>query len=162
MGLRANAQRIMREDINAREYDEIRLQARARKARTAAIFGLEVVEVPGDGNCFLIAARFALLQLHGWNYDLAPSQESMRAEVCMFMRGKSLMLDTRTVVLEELRVVEQDPRPRSAEYNPPRLDFYDSWDEWVEEMERPKAFTDILLAHGLSYFYGVTIRLIVD
>ena len=74
----------------------------------------------------------------------------MRAEVCMFMRGKSRMLDTRGIVLDELRVVEQDPRPKSMDYDPPRLDFYDSWDEWVDEMERPKAYTDILFAHGLS------------
>ena len=72
MGLRATAQRIIREDINDRENDETRLQARARIARTAATLGLKVVEVPGDGNCFLHAARFALLQMHGWNYDLVP------------------------------------------------------------------------------------------
>ena len=44
----------------------------------------------------------------------------------MLMRGKSLMLDTRGVVLDELRVAQQDPRPKKAVYDPPRLDFFDS------------------------------------
>ena len=62
------------------------------------------MEVPGDGHCFLHAARLALLLLNGWNYDLVLPQETMKAEVCMFMRGKSLMLDSREVVLDKLRV----------------------------------------------------------
>ena len=48
------------------------------------------------------------------------------------------------------------------EYDPPRLDLYDSWDEWLDEMEKPNAYTDVLFAHGLSYANGVSIRLIVD
>ena len=65
-----------------------------------------MVEVPGDGNSFLHAASFALLQLHGWNYDLIPTHEIMRAEVCMCIRGKSLMLDSSGVGLDEIRVAE--------------------------------------------------------
>ena len=77
--VRSNAHRIMMEDIRAREDDATRLQTRARIASMDLALGLEVVEVAGDGNCFLHAARFALLQLHGWNYDLVPTQEVMRA-----------------------------------------------------------------------------------
>ena len=67
--VRDNAQGIMFDDIRTHEDDAKRLQARARTASMALAFGLEVVEVPGSGNCFLYAARFALLQLHGWDYD---------------------------------------------------------------------------------------------
>ena len=43
---------------------------------------------------------------------LVSTHEIMRVEVCMFMRDKSLMLDNRGFALDELRVAEQDPRPK--------------------------------------------------
>ena len=69
------------EDIRVHGDDDTRLLVGTRIARIALVFGLEVVEVPGDGNCLLHAARFALLQLHGWNFDLVPSYEAMRAHM---------------------------------------------------------------------------------
>ena len=38
---------------------------------------------------------------------------------------------------------------------PPRLSYYDTWDQWVTEMERPNAYVDNVFALGLSYVYGV-------
>ena len=70
------------EDISAREDDAIRLHARARIASIALVLGLEVVEVPGNGNCFLHAARFALLQHHDWKYDLVQGRGERRS-VCV-------------------------------------------------------------------------------
>ena len=81
------------EDIRAHEDDATRLQARARLAGMALALGLEVVGVLYDGNCFLHATRFALLRLFGSNYDLVPTQEAMRVEVCLFIREKRAMLD---------------------------------------------------------------------
>ena len=92
--------------------------------------GLKVVEVPGDGNFFLYAARFALLQLHGWNYDLIPTQEAMRAKVCSFLREKRAMLDVNGMSLDVLRLAWQDSipiPPAGVVLEPPRQDFYDSW-----------------------------------
>ena len=50
--VRDNAQRIMIEDIRLREDNMKKLQARARMASMALALGLDVVEVPCDGNCF--------------------------------------------------------------------------------------------------------------
>ena len=61
---RNSAKTIMMEDIRAREDDATRMQARARIASMANA-GSGVVEVPGYGNYFLHASRFASLQLHG-------------------------------------------------------------------------------------------------
>ena len=113
----------MMEDTMVREDDNTRLQSRARIASMAQTLGLEVVVVPGDGNYFLHAARFALLQLHGWNYDQVLTHEAMRAQVCLFMKEK---------------LAYRDPRPIPSDdvvLGPPRLSFYDSWDQWVNEME---------------------------
>ena len=136
------------EDIRAREDDATRLQARARIASMALALGLEVVEIPGNGNCFLHAARFALLQLHGWNYDLV----SMRAEVFSFLRVKREMLDINGVSLDDIRMAWQDPRlipPDGVVLEPPCQDCNDSWDPWVNEIERPTAYADQLFAQGL-------------
>ena len=103
------------------------------------------LEVPGGGNCFLHAVRFALLQLHGWNYDLVWTQEEMRDEVCAFLRGQREMLDVNGMRLDDVRLAFRDPRPipqGSVVLDPPKQDFYDSWDQWVDEMEQPSAYTD--------------------
>ena len=163
--IRSNAQRIMMEDIRAREDDDIRAQARERIASMALALGLQVVEVPGDGNCFLHAARFALLQLHGWNNDLVPTHQAMRAQVCSFLRENRAMLDINGVTLDELREAYVDYRQEPTDgmvLEPPRVTYYDSWDQWVNEMERPAAYVDHLFAQGVSYVYGVGIRLISD
>ena len=112
------------EDIRAREDDAIRLQARACIADMASAVGLQVVEVPGDGNCFLHAARFALLQIHGWNYDLVPTHQAMRAQVCVFLRENREMQDVNGVSLDELRQgyidLRQEPSD-GTDLAPPRL-----------------------------------------
>ena len=87
---------------------------------------LEVVEVLGDGNCFLHAARFAILQLSSWNYHLVPTQEAVRVEVCSFLRG-SEMLDVNGMSLDDVRLALCDRRPippESVVLDPPRLNFY--------------------------------------
>ena len=82
--------------------------------------------------------------------------------MCEFLRDKRDMLDMEGNALDITRAVEQDPRPRGGVYDPPRLDFYDSWDEWIMAMERPREYADILFAKGFSYVYGVTVSLLVD
>ena len=127
----------------------------------ASALGLQVVEVPGDGNCFLHAARFALLQIHGWNYDLVPTHQAMRAQVCVFLRENREMQDVNGVSLDELRQGYIDLRQKPSDgtdMEPPRLSYYDTWDEWVTEMERPNAYVDNLFAQGLSYVFGVCIQ----
>ena len=47
--------------------------------------GLEPVDVPADGNCFLHAARFALLQRNNWNINVVPTVTKMRENVTMFL-----------------------------------------------------------------------------
>ena len=49
---RSTASRIIMEDSRAREDYATRLQASASIVSIALVLGLEVVEVPGDGNCF--------------------------------------------------------------------------------------------------------------
>ena len=120
--VRSNASRIMMEDIRAREDDAARLQVRASMAGMAQALGLEVM-VPGDGNCFLHAARFALLQLHG--------MKAMRAEMW------SIHVDGNGMSLDDVRLAWRDPRPippAGVVLEPPRQDFYNSWDQWVNEM----------------------------
>ena len=149
------------DDIRAREDDDIRLQSRARIETMALALGLEVVEIPGDGNCFLHAARFALLQLHGWNYDLVPTHQAMREQVCLFLRENREMLDVHGLSLVVLREGYVDIRPSPSDgtaLEPPRLSYYDSWEQWMNEMERPNAYVHHLFAQGLSYAYGVCIR----
>ena len=123
------------EDIRAREDDDIRLQARARIADMARTLELQVVEVPGNGNCFLHAARYALLQIHGWNYDLVQSHLEMRAQVGAFLRENTEMVDVNWVTLDELREAYIDLRPEppeGTELEPARLSYYDTWDQWVK------------------------------
>ena len=86
------------EDIRVREDDATRLQARARIESMALALGREVVEVPGDGNYFLHAARFTLLQLHGWNYDLVPTHERMKISLD---DGRSAWQDLRPILQME-------------------------------------------------------------
>ena len=97
------------EYIRAPEDDDTRKQARARIANIALALGLGMVEIPSDGNCFLHAARFALLQLHGWNYDLVPTHEVMSARVCAFMKDKREMLDGNGMRLDDIRLAYRDP-----------------------------------------------------
>ena len=67
--------------------------------------------------------------------------------------------------LDKVRLAYRDIRPIPPDgevLEPPRLSFYDSWDKWVNEMERPNAYADQLFAQGLSYVYGVSISLLRD
>ena len=61
--------------------------------------GLEPVDVPADGNCFLHAARFAFLQLKRWNITLVPTVATIRSEVVKFLTTARLnvIMDGRTL-----------------------------------------------------------------
>ena len=163
--IRSNVYRVMMKDIRAREDDEVRLQARAWIASMVLALGLVVLEVPGDGNCFSHAARFVLLQRHGWNYDLIPLHQVMRAHMCLILRENRDMLDVNELGLNALREGYIDLRPEPSDgtvLEPPRLSYYDTWEQWVNEMERPNAYVDNLLVQDVSYVYGVCIRLLCD
>ena len=41
----------------------------------------------------LSCSRFALMHLHGWNYDLRSTHESMKREAYLLLRGTSNILD---------------------------------------------------------------------
>ena len=45
---------------------------------------------------------------------------------------------------------------------PIEFTFYDSWDQWVDEMGKPSAYIDQIFAQGLSFMSEVAIRLIYD
>ena len=75
------------------------------------------------------------------------------------------MFDMNTKSLDDVRLAWRDPGPIppiGVVLEPPRQDFYDSWDQWVNTMERPKAYADQLFGQGLSYVYGVCILLLCD
>ena len=127
--------------------------ARASTANKTFTPGLEIIEIPCDGNCFQRAARFALLQLHDWNYDLFPIQHAMREEVCFVLRGKRCISDMKGFNRDSLKDPWRDLRSIPVDMVAlvlPRLTFYDLWDHWVDEMEGLSAFTVQLFAHGLS------------
>ena len=59
--------------------------------------------------------------------------------------------------------VDLSPLPSDGTaLEPPRLSYCDSWEQWVNEMEQPNAYVDHLFAQGVSYVYGVGIRVICD
>ena len=72
-----NAQRIMIEGIRAREDD-------VKRTNSKYDLGIRTRGCgdPRRWQLLLYAARFALLQRHGRDYDLVPIQEAIRAEVC--------------------------------------------------------------------------------
>ena len=93
-----------------------------------------MVGAPGDRNYFLHAAMFVLLQLHDWNYELAPTHEATKAEVCLFLRGNRDMLDINGVSLDDIRMAWQDLRPvppGGVVLEPPLQNFCKFWDQWV-------------------------------
>ena len=127
----------MIEDIRAKEDDEVRFQARARTADMARTLGVRMVEVPGNGNCFLHAARFGLLQIHCWNYDLVPTHQEIRAKAFLFLRWNREMENVNGVSLSVLRDFYIDLRQvptDGTDLVPSRLSYYDTWDQWVTEM----------------------------
>ena len=74
------------------------------------------------------------------------------------------MLDVNRMRLDDIRLANRDPRPiptNGIDLELQRLSFYDSWDQWLNEMERP-IYADHLFEQGLSYVYGVCIRLLRD
>ena len=126
------------EDISAREDDATRIQAGARIASMALALVLEVIEVPGDANYFPYAARFAF-----------PTHEAMRAEICSFWWGMSDKFDSTGISLDDVRMAWRDYGPiplESVVLEPPRLSLYVSWDQRLDEMEHPSAYTDQLFA----------------
>ena len=72
--------------------------------------------------------------------------------------GNGLRLDDIREGYRNLRDIPLD----SADLYPPRVTYYDSWDQWVNEMVRPNAYVDQLFAQKLPNVYGVSIRLLFD
>ena len=48
------------------------------------------MDVPADGNCFLYAARFALIQENDWNITVVPTVVKMREHVTRFLASASM------------------------------------------------------------------------
>ena len=85
--------------------------------------------------------------------------------MCPFMKDKIQMLNGDGLRLDDIREGYRYLREISldgADLDPPSVSYYDSWDQWVNEMERPNAYMDQLSAQGLSDVYGVCIRLLCD
>ena len=49
------------------------------------VLGLEPVDVPADGNRFLYAARFALMELNDWNITVVPTVAKIRENITSFL-----------------------------------------------------------------------------
>ena len=84
--------------------------------------------------------------------------------MCSFMKEKRKMLDVNGMRLDDVRLAYRDPRPIPPDgviLVPSQLSFCDSWDQWVNEMERPNAYADQLFAQGLSYVYVWSIYSVV-
>ena len=89
------------------------------------VLALEAVHVPADGNCFLYAARFVLLQLKDWNPTLVPTSVTIRVDVVRFLTNTKMnvLMDGRT--LDEVRGKMADP-PTMGRRRGTRLEQYDS------------------------------------
>ena len=123
--------------------------------------GLEPVDVPADGNCFLYAAQFTLLQLHEWNINVIPNASQIRVDVTRYLSNAKdqKIYDGRTLdtVREEMRDAPTTVRRRT-----PRLEQYDSWYKYITYMRQPDKYADVLFAYGLSHLYNVSICIISD
>ena len=84
------------------------------------------MDVPADGNCFLDAARFALLQLKNGNITLVPTVATIPSEMVRFLTKArmNVIMDGRT--LDEVGREMEDP-PSLGRRRGPRLDQYDIW-----------------------------------
>ena len=76
--------------------------------------GLESVDVLADGNCFLHAARFALLQLNNKNITMVTTVATIRSEVVRFLINArmNVIMDGRT--LDDMRGEMEDPAGRGV------------------------------------------------
>ena len=109
--------------------------------------GLEPVDVPADGSCFLHAARFALLQLKNSNITLVSTITAIRSEVAKFLTTARLnvIVDGRTLdeVLGEMADLPSLDRRRSN-----KLEQYDRWFNYLEYMKQPDKYADTLFVIG--------------
>ena len=63
----------------------------------------------------------------------------MGAEVCPFLMGKRNMFDINGLSLDFMRDETRDKRPISIDmkFVLPGHTYYDSWNQWMDRMERP-------------------------
>ena len=127
-----------------------------------SLVGMKPVDVPADGNCFLHAARFALLQLKKWNINVAATVLSIRSEVVRFLTINAqlhVIWDGRT--LREVRGDMEDP-PSLTMRTRNRLEKYDSWTKHINYMKQPDKYADVLFLIGVSQVYNVSVSIISD
>ena len=92
--------------------------------------GLEPVDVPADGNCFLHAARFAQLQLKNWNITLVPTVATIQSEVVEYLPTARLNVNMDGRTLDEVRD-EMAGLPSLGRRRSNRLEKYDSWSKYL-------------------------------
>ena len=119
------------------------------------------MDVPADRNCFLHAARFALLQLKDWNLTLVPKVATTRADVirdlykcttaCNHGRTHSGGSAWWTVRPGDIGKAEDI-----------RLVQYDSWTKSITYMKKPDIYADTLFVFGLSALCDVSVRIVSD
>ena len=135
----------------------------ARLGITAKLLplGLEIVDVLADGNCFLHAAGFALLQLKNGNFALMPTVATIRAEEVRFLTNARLnvIMDERT--LDEACGGMEDP-VTLGQRSTNRQEQYDSWSKYITHMKKPDTYADTLFVFGLSTLYNISVRNISD
>ena len=85
------------------ENDPIIKAARLDVGVKLLSLGLKSVDVPADGNSFLHAARFALLQLKYWNITLAPRVATIPSEVVSYLINARLDVIADGSKLDEVR-----------------------------------------------------------
>ena len=97
-----------------------------RKSRRNHISRIRNTTITEDGNCFLHAARFALLQRNDWNITVVPMVVQIREDVTRFLTNAHMHViwDGRT--LDGVRGDMIDPVTVGSRRTP-RLEHYDSW-----------------------------------
>ena len=110
------------------------------------------MDAPADRNGFLHAYRFALL-------FLVPTVAAKQTDVVIFLTTARMNIIFDGCTLDEICGKMADPvtagRLRSSSSK-----YYESWSEFIAEMERSDKYVDTLFMHEFSGFYIFSVDII--